>query len=546
MSEENLKNEPYDGSKSPTNILKKVQYDKFYFHSNEILINEIDNDGLGIEDLFKEKQGITYNDFNILPRYIHFSLDKVNLNTRFTKNIILKNPFISSPMDTVTEHKVAIAMALNGGIGIIHNNFHSISQQIEEVQLTKKYKNGLLHQPITISPDVTIDYVKDLQTQYGISGIPVTKNGMMNEALLGMITSHDISFVEECNFKKTKVSDIMTKMDKLIVTYDDTTADETYKLITKYKLKHIPVLDNKNNLCGLFVKSKMVQEDFPMAVYDKKGQLLVGAAINTRDGAMDHVDKLVSAGVDVIVIDSSNGSSIFQINLLKEIKKKYPNYPEIVAGNVVTIKQAKYLIDAGADCIRIGMGSGSICTTQEVCAVGRSQASAVYHVSRYCRSREVPTIADGGINNTGSIIKALSLGANTVMMGSLIAGTTEAPGKTTIGPNGERLKKYRGMGSIDAMEVNDFSSERYLSTNEGKVKVAQGVSATVKEKGSLHCLIPLMNKAVRHGFQNLGTRLIRDLHLDVYNGLVRFEKRTVSAQREGNVHSLFSYDKNLI
>lgn len=227
--------------------------------------------------------------------------------------------------------------------------------------------------------------------------------------------------------------------------------------------------------------------------------------------------------------------------MLKEIKKKYPSYPDIIAGNVVTVKQAKYLIDAGADCIRIGMGSGSICITQEVCAVGRPQASAIYHVSRYCRSREIPTIADGGINNTGNIIKALTLGANTVMMGSLIAGTSEAPGKTIIGPNGERLKKYRGMGSIDAMKVNDYSSERYLSTTNEKIKVAQGVSATVPEKGSLHCLIPLMNIAVKHGFQNLGVRIIRDLHLDVYNGLIRFEKRTVSAQNEGNVHSLFRY-----
>uniref|UniRef100_A0A0K0FPY5 Inosine-5'-monophosphate dehydrogenase n=1 Tax=Strongyloides venezuelensis TaxID=75913 RepID=A0A0K0FPY5_STRVS len=521
---------------------KIAMYDELFFISNEKLTSEIDDDGLKVVELFEDKRGITYDDFITLPRLIHFSLDKVNLNTRLTRKIILKSPFVSSPMDTVTEHNVAIGMALHGGIGIIHNNFSNILQQVEEVTRVKRYRHGLVHQPITVDPNATVGYLKYLQSKFNISGVPVTENGGTDQKIVGIVTKYDVSFVDSSDYDTTKVFEIMTKAEKLVVTYEGATTEMAIKLCNRFKLNYIPMLTNTNELRGLYVRSKILQIDFPNAVYDKHGRLLVGASVNTQDGILDRVDKLVCAGVDVIVIDSSNGASVFQIRALKAIKTKYPVCPQIIAGNVVTVKQAKFLIDAGADCIRVGMGSGSICTTQEVCAVGRAQATAVYNVAKYCRSRDVPVIADGGIKNTGNIIKALTLGASTVMMGGIIASTTEAPGEKLLGPNGERLKKYRGMGSFGAMMANNASCERYLSKREDNIVVAQGVSATIREKGSVHSLIPFMTASIKHGLQNLGTRTIKDLHTDVNNGLIRFELRTISSIYEGNVHSLYSYN----
>ena len=491
-------------------------------------------DGFLIKDIFKKPFSYAYDDIILFPDYTDFTLNNINLETNLTKNIKLKIPFISSPMDTVTESEMAIKMALLGGIGIIHCN-NTIEQQVTEVKKVKRYNNGFIMNPIIFHPNNTIEDVLITKEQLNFSGFPITENGKVGSKLLGLVCNRDIDFIEDT---QTKLSEIMTT--NLVLGYEHNTLEEASNIILTRKQSRLPIVNDKNELISLVCRKDIINNKvYPNASKnpDTK-QLLVGAAISTSIGYEERIHALVDSGIDVVVIDSSQGNSIYQINVIKHIKQNYPKL-EIIAGNVVTHQQAENLLKLDIGALRVGMGIGSICTTQDVCGVGRGQASAVYHVSNLAKEYNTPIIADGGISNTGHITKAISLGASTVMMGSLLAGTDESPGDYYY-KDGIRLKNYRGMGSLQSMK-ND-KCDRYF-INKSNIKVAQGVSGEVVGKGSLQKHVTYLIKGVKHGFQNLGSQDIKQLQDKIDSGNIRGEFRTQQSQNDGKIHNLYSYQK---
>jgi len=494
----------------------------------------VEFDGLSAQDIFgsKDAGGYTYDDLILLPGHINFPTSDVTLSTHFSRNISLKIPFVSSPMDTVTEHLMAIQIALHGGIGVIHYNM-SIENQASEVRTVKRFENGRITDPQVLSPNNCVSDVDTIKHKYGFSGVPITVDGKMGSKLVGIVTNRDIDFLED---RSMKLSDVMTS--DLITAKSGKSLSEMNKVLVDSKKAKLPVVDDDYNLVGLLSRRDLLlNRDFPFATKDNKKRLRVAAAIGTRPVDKERVQALVAEKADCLVIDSSQGDSTYQIDMVKWIKQNFPKV-DVIGGNVVTMRQASNLIKSGVDGLRVGMGIGSICTTQTVTAVGRAQASAVYHVSRYARQFQVPVIADGGIRNTGHITKALCLGASTVMMGSMLAGTTESPGEYFY-QNGVRLKRYRGMGSLEAMKVG--SKDRYFV--KGSIAVAQGVSGAVQDKGSLRVYIPYLIQGVKHGFQDAGVHSIRDLLRQQQDGLIRFEVRSPAAQKEAEIHSLHSYKK---
>jgi IMP dehydrogenase len=504
-------------------------------------VDELD-DGYSAKDIFERgqtKSGFTYDDLILLPGHIDFAIHDVGLESFVTKKIKLRTPLVSSPMDTVTESKTAIAMALEGGMGIIHTNL-SVEDQVKEVMKVKKYESGFIMDPICISPTMPLKELNELRHQCGFTGFPVTEDGRIGSKLVGLVSKRDTDFVQDMSH--SRVGDIMTKMADLVVAEEGINLQEANKILHTSKKGKLPIVTKANRLVALMARTDLKKNaNFPLATKDARKSLLVGAAVGTRPSDRDRVRALVAACVDVICVDSSQGDSMFQHEFVKWMKQEFPDL-QVIAGNVVTKRQAKHLIDCGADALRVGMGIGSICTTQEVCACGRAQASAVYQVAKLAREHGVPIIADGGISSPGHIVKALCLGAGAAMCGSLLAGTEESPGEYFYAENGVRLKRYRGMGSIDAMKKG--SDDRYFGTTT-VLKVAQGVSGAVQDKGSLHQYVPYLVMGVKHGMQDLGAKSVDILREQLYKGSLRFELRSAAAQREGGVHGLHSYERKL-
>ncbi|KAI6854698.1 Inosine-5'-monophosphate [Hortaea werneckii] len=514
-------------------------------------------DGISVHALMDaEKQGgLTYNDFLLLPGHIGFPAATVDLTSKLTRNISIKTPFTSSPMDTVTEHNMAIHMALLGGVGVIHHNC-SVEEQANMVRMVKRFENGFITDPICLKPSTTVAEARELKEKWGFGGFPVTENGTLRSKLVGIVTPRDTQFH---NNASSPVTEIMSK--DLVTAKEGISLNEANTILSKSKKGKLPIVDDQGNLISLLSRSDLMKNlHFPLAskVPGTK-QLLSAAAIGTRENDKERLRALVEAGLDIVVLDSSQGNSIYQLDMIRWIKKTFPKV-EVIGGNVVTRDQAAPLIAAGVDGLRIGMGAGSACITQEVMAVGRPQATSVFRVAEFAARFGVPCIADGGIQNVGHIVKAITLGASTIMMGGLLAATTESPGAYVVGGDGQLRKTYRGMGSIDAMEdkkaggsggadksantAKNAGTARYFSEGD-KLLVAQGVSGSVLDRGSVTKFLPYLMAGVQHSLQDVGVQSVTALQKGVMSGDVRFEFRTASAQAEGGIQGMIGVEKKL-
>eukprot|EP00775_Hariotina_reticulata_P004723 gene4724-4973_t len=493
-------------------------------------------DGFTAAQLFGQGVSYTYDDVIMHPGHISFPAHEVDLTANVTRNIKLRVPIVSSPMDTVTEAEMAVAMATVGGMGFIHYNC-SIADQVAMVAKVKAHAPGFIVNPVCLKPTDPISTFDSVKVAKNVSSVCVTDTGALGGKLLGVVSTRDVDFI---NDRSTPLEDVMTR--DVVTAHSSSSAKGALETLKQNKMGLLPLVNGNGDLVGLASRRAFVDEQLlpPQGApsLDSQGRLLVGAATGTREGDKERIARLVEAGVDAVILDSSQGDSTYQLQMVAYIKQKHPDL-DVICGNVVTGAQARRLIEAGAAGLRVGMGSGSICTTQEVCAVGRGQATAVYQVARVASQYGVPIIADGGVQNSGHICKALALGASAVMCGSMFAGTSEAPGDYFY-VNGQRVKKYRGMGSLEAMAKG--SEARYLSDTQN-LKIAQGVSGTVKDKGSVRKTVPYLAQAVKQGFQDLGVQDVAQARKGLASGTMRMECRTGAAQQEGGVHDLLTYEK---
>jgi IMP dehydrogenase len=447
--------------------------------------------------------GLTFDDVLLIPAYSEVLPREVNLASYFSKNIILNTPIVSASMDTVTESRLAIAIAREGGIGVIHKNM-SVEEQARQVEVVKRAENGMIYNPVTIMKGRTVCDALKLMSEYKIGGIPVVDE---HGYLVGIVTNRDLRF--ESDLSKL-IDQVMTK-ENLVTTNQTTDLESAAAILQKYKIEKLPVVDKNNKLIGLVTYKDITKaKDKPLACKDEKGRLRVAAGVGVTNNTFERIDALVKANVDAIVIDTAHGHSKGVIETLKETKRRYPNL-EVVVGNIATGQSAIDLADAGADAVKVGIGPGSICTTRVIAGVGVPQLSAIYEVSKALKGTGVPLIADGGLRYSGDIVKALAAGAHSVMAGSLFAGVEESPGETIIF-NGRKFKTYRGMGSIEAMQKG--SKDRYFQDVEDDIKklVPEGISARVPYKGTLLEVIYQMIGGLRAGMGYCGARNIEDLH----------------------------------
>jgi IMP dehydrogenase len=468
-------------------------------------------------------EGLTYDDVLLLPSYSEVLPREVNTQTYITKKIKLNVPIVSAAMDTVTESALAIAIAQNGGIGMLHKNM-SIERQAEEVRKVKRSESGMIQDPVTLHEDATLADALKLMKEYKIGGIPIIAK---DKKLLGILTNRDIRFQKDI---KLKVSSVMTATN-LVTAPKGTDLKKAEQILQKHKIEKLPVVDAKGKLTGL-ITYKDIQKfkNFPNACKDEHGRLRVGAAVGVTADTIDRVRALVNAGVDVIAIDTAHGHSKGVITMLKSVKKAFPNL-QVIAGNIATGEAAKALAKAGADAVKVGIGPGSICTTRIIAGVGVPQLYAVYECAKALKGTGVPVIADGGIKHTGDIAKAIAAGASCIMAGSLFAGVEESPGETII-YEGRKFKSYRGMGSIEAMESG--SKDRYFQDVEDDIKklVPEGIVGRVPYKGTLAEVIYQYIGGLKAGMGYCGAATIEDMQK------ARFVRITAAGMKESHPHDI--------
>ncbi len=471
-------------------------------------------------------EGLTYDDVLLVPSYSEILPYQVSVASRFTRNIMLNTPLVSAAMDTVTEAAMAIGMAQEGGIGVLHKNM-TIERQANEVRKVKRAENGMIIDPVTMTKEATVADALGAMTEYGIGGIPIVDE---NRKLIGIVTNRDLRF--ERNMERP-VAEVMTCMEHLITAKQGTTFAQATDILQNHKIEKLPVVNDEGQFVGLITyRDIMKTKERPLACKDENGRLRVAAGVGITPDMMDRVDALVKAGADAIVIDTAHGHSIRVVEAIRSVKSKYPGL-DVVAGNIATGEAAIMLAEAGADAIKVGIGPGSICSTRIVAGIGVPQLTAVCEVAGALKQKgyDVPIIADGGIRYSGDIVKALAAGASTVMIGSLVAGTEEAPGETII-YEGRKFKSYRGMGSLEAMQCG--SKDRYFQDKETDVKklVPEGVVGRVPYKGTLGEVLFQMVGGLKAGMGYTGSKDIADLQQ------AKFIRITAAGRTESHPHDI--------
>lgn len=470
-----------------------------------------------------QKEGLTFDDVLLIPAKSEVLPKDVNLSSQLTKKIKLNIPIISAAMDTVTEHKMAIAMAREGGLGVIHKNM-PIELQAEEVRKVKRSESGVINDPFFLTPEHKVQEAEDLMRKYRISGVPIV-NSMEEKKLVGILTNRDLRFLEDYS---VKIDSVMTK-ENLVTAPSNTTLDDATKILRNHKIEKLPLVNEKGILTGLItIKDIEKVVKYPNSAKDAQGRLLVAASVGTGADTFERVEALVNAGVDALVIDTAHGHSMGVVRKVKEIREKYPDL-DIIAGNVVTAEATRTLFEAGADVVKVGVGPGSICTTRVVAGVGVPQITAVYDCATVAREMGKTIIADGGLKYSGDVVKALAAGGNVVMLGSMLAGTDESLGEFEI-YQGRRFKTYRGMGSLAAMEKG--SKDRYFQ-EEGKKLVPEGIEGRIPYKGTLADAIYQIVGGIRAGMGYTGAKDLQTLR-----DTAQFVKMTGAGLIESHPHDV--------